>query len=90
MMAASWASPLIVNDRVYISNEDGTVYCFRLAAEMEMLSKNEMDSAVYTTPIVANDTLFIANRNGVYSLREGAQATSNESIDESIPNSVSN
>lgn len=79
MMAASWASPLIVNDRVYISNEDGTVYCFRLADELDLLSKNEMDSAVYTTPIVANDTLFIANRNRLFAIREGAQA---ESLDQ--------
>jgi outer membrane protein assembly factor BamB len=74
MFGASWASPLIVNDRVYISNEDGTVFCFNVSKDKELLSENTMESAVYTTPIVANQTLFIANRNHVFALRDGVQA----------------
>jgi outer membrane protein assembly factor BamB len=78
MMAASWASPLIVNDRVYISNEDGAVFCFKVAAEKELLSENSVESAVYTTPIVANDTMFVANRNRIFAIREGAQTVSGQ------------
>lgn len=74
MMAAPWASPLIVNDRVYITNDSGGVLCFALSAEKELLSENFVDSAVYTTPIVANETLFIANRNRIYAIQEGAQS----------------
>lgn len=76
MLAASWASPLIVNDRVYISNEDGGIFCFRVAKEMELLSENSVDTAVYTTPIVANEKLFVANRNRLFCIQEGAQADS--------------
>ncbi len=74
MLAASWASPLIVNDRVYISNEDGAVYCFELSKEKKMLAENFVDTAVYTTPIVANEKLFIANRNRLFCIQEGAQS----------------
>jgi hypothetical protein len=37
MFAASWASPLIVEDRVYIGDEDGDIAIFKLSAEMEKL-----------------------------------------------------
>ena len=53
MLAASWASPLIVDGKVYIGDEDGDITIFKLAAEKEMLGEINMGSAVYTTPIVA-------------------------------------
>lgn len=76
MLAASWASPLIVNDKVYISDEDGEISIFKLDKEPqeEPLATVDMGSAVYTTPVVANETLFIANRNRVYAIAAGAQA----------------
>ncbi len=76
MLASPWASPLIVNDRVYITNDSGDVLCFALSKEKELLSDNYVNSAVYTTPIVANDTLFIANRSRIFAIQEGAQAAS--------------
>lgn len=72
MFAASWASPLIVEDRVYISDEDGDIAIFEVSKEQEMIDEINMDSAVYTTPVAANNTLFIANRNKIFAIAEGA------------------
>jgi outer membrane protein assembly factor BamB len=74
MFAASWASPLIVEGRVYISDEDGDVTIFKHGTEQEMIGEINMGSSVYSTPIVANDTLYIANRNRIYAIREGASS----------------
>lgn len=74
MFAASWASPLIVEDKVYIGDEDGDISIFKLSAEYEMIAEINMGSSVYTTPVIANDTMFIANRNRVFAIREGAQS----------------
>lgn len=74
MFAASWASPLIVEDRVYISDEDGDIAIFKVSKEQEQIGEISMESAVYTTPVAANNTLFIANRNRLYAIQEGAQA----------------
>ncbi|MFO0979980.1 MAG: PQQ-binding-like beta-propeller repeat protein [Planctomycetaceae bacterium] len=74
MFAASWASPLIVEDKVYIGDEDGDISIFKLSAEMEMIGENNMGSSVYTTPVIANNTLFIANRNRLYAIKEGASS----------------
>lgn len=76
MLAASWASPLIVGDKVYISDEDGEISIFKLDKEPqeEPMATVDMGSAVYTTPVVANETLYIANRNRIYAIAEGAKS----------------
>jgi len=74
MLAASWASALIVGDKIYYSDEDGDIVIFKLSSEMELLGEFNMGSAVYTTPVVANDTLFIANRNRIFAIKEGAKS----------------
>ena len=39
MLAASWGSPLIVDDHVYIGDEDGDVSVFRLSADPKVALK---------------------------------------------------
>lgn len=78
MLSASWGSPLIAEERVYIGNEYGDVIVFALSAEKEELATNSMETAVYTTPIAVRNTLYIANRNHIYALREGAQLESED------------
>ncbi len=70
MFAASWASPLIVEDKVYISDEDGDISIFELSKEMNMLGEINVGTAVYTSPVCANDTLFIANRNRLFAIEQ--------------------
>lgn len=75
MYSASWASPLIVEDRVYISDEDGYIHKFKVAKEMEEVGEDQnMETAVYTTPVAANGSLFISNRNQLFAIEEGAQS----------------
>jgi outer membrane protein assembly factor BamB len=76
MLAASWASPLIVGDKVYIGDEDGEISIFNVSKEPqeEPTATVDMGSAVYTTPIVANETLYIANRNRVFAIAAGAKS----------------
>ena len=72
--SAAWGSVLIVDNKVYIGDEDGDISIFKLSAEMEMIGENNMGSSVYTTPVIANDTMFIANRNRLYAIKEGASS----------------
>ncbi len=74
MFAASWASPLIVGNKIYIGDEDGDIGIFEVSKEFNLIAEINMGSAVYTTPVVANDTLFIANRNRLFAIRQGAQS----------------
>ncbi|MDA1017918.1 MAG: PQQ-binding-like beta-propeller repeat protein [Planctomycetota bacterium] len=74
MFAASWASPLIVDGKVYIGDEDGDISIFRLSKQKEILAEINMGSAVYTTPILANNLLYIANRNRLFAIQDGASS----------------
>lgn len=67
MLTAAWGSPLIVQDHVYIGNEDGYVLVFDLDKEAsEPEFENDMGNSVYSTPIVANDRLYIANKSTLF------------------------
>jgi outer membrane protein assembly factor BamB len=71
MFAAAWAaSPLIVEGKVYIGDEDGDITIFKLSAKKEILNTINMENSVYTTPIVANNVLFIANKNTLFAIEE--------------------
>lgn len=70
MLAASWGSPLIVDGKVYIGDEDGDVSVFRLSAEKDLLAEINMQNSVYTTPVVANGVLYIANRTHLFAIAE--------------------
>ena len=81
MLAACWGSALIVDDKVYIGNEDGVVFIFKLSPKMELVSKDSdgkpggisMGSAVYSTPIVADNVLYISNKNYLFAIQAPQQ-----------------
>jgi outer membrane protein assembly factor BamB len=84
MLAQVWGSPLIVEDKVYIGDEDGQVAIFRHSGDPNVAMKDdggemvpyygevEMGNSVYSTPIVADNTLFIANRTHLFAIKQGA------------------
>ena len=85
LLTATWGSALIVDDRVYIGDEEGKISIFGLSAdpakamkdngagEFEPLHVVEMGNSVYTTPVVANGTLFIANKDHLFAIASGAK-----------------
>lgn len=85
MFAASWASPLIVEGKVYIGDEDGDVAIFPLSGDPKKALKMvdgelapalgviNMGNAVYSTPIVANNTLYIANKSTLFAIQAPAK-----------------
>jgi outer membrane protein assembly factor BamB len=68
MLAASWASPLVADGKVYIGDEDGEVTIFKHGKEKEVLGEISMGSSVYSTPIVANGVLYIASKNLLFAI----------------------
>ena len=73
MLAAAWGSPLIVDDKVYIGDEDGDVAVFNLTAERhDPIAEINMGNSVYSTPVVANNTLYITNKTHLFAIQSGA------------------
>lgn len=82
MFAAAWGSPLIVDGKVYIGDEDGDIAIFNLSSDPEVAMKDEepiaeinVGNAVYSSPIVANDTLYIANKSTLYAIASEKEAS---------------
>ncbi len=83
MLAAAWGSPLIVDGKVYIGDEDGDVTVFRLTSEPhEPIAEINMGNSVYSTPIVANNVLFISNKTHVFAI-EADSSDNNSTADAS-------
>jgi outer membrane protein assembly factor BamB len=76
MFAAIWGSPMLINDKIYLGDEDGDVAVVEHGKTFKLVSEQNMGSSVYATAVPANGKLFIMNRNQLYALQEGAQLRS--------------
>ena len=62
---------MIVEDKVYIGDEDGDVSVFNLSIEAhDPIAEINMLNSVYSTPIVANNVLYISNKTHVFAIKE--------------------
>jgi HEAT repeat protein/outer membrane protein assembly factor BamB len=75
--AAAWGSALVVDDKVYVGDEDGDVAIFRHSpntlidpAQGTPVAEINMDTSIFSTPVVANNVLFLVCRNAMYAIEE--------------------
>ena len=73
MFAAIWGSPMIIDNKVYLGDEDGDMVVLEHGKTLKVISEQNMGSAVYSTVVPANGALFVMNRNQLYALQQGAQ-----------------
>lgn len=71
MLAAMWGSPIVIDGKIYLGDEDGDVAVLQAGREKKLLAEMNMGSSVYSTPVPANGTLYIATRNQLFALAEG-------------------
>ncbi len=74
MFAAVWGSPVLIDGKVYLGDEDGDVTILQAGKTKKVLAEMNMGSSVYSTPVPANGTLYITNRNQLYALAEAKPA----------------
>jgi outer membrane protein assembly factor BamB len=85
MLSASWSTPMIVEGKVYIGDEDGEVAIFRHSADPNEAMKEEdgemvpyygtanMGGSVYSTPAVAGNVLYISNPTHLFAITPGGE-----------------
>lgn len=64
-------SPLIVDGKVFVGDDEDTVWIFQLAKEKKLVNKIEMDGWIRPSPVFANGVLYIATRHTLYAIAEG-------------------
>jgi outer membrane protein assembly factor BamB len=75
MLAAIWGSPMVIDGKVYLGDEDGDVAVLEASKEKKLIAEMNMGSSVYCTPVAANGTLFIANRNQLFAIAESKKSS---------------
>ena len=60
-----FASPVLVDGKIYIAGENGNVVVLRNSAELDILSVNDVGSPVLGTPAVADGTIYFRTRDGL-------------------------
>jgi outer membrane protein assembly factor BamB len=75
LFAAIWGSPVVIDGKVYLGDEDGDVVVMQAGKEKKLIAEMNMGSSVYSTPVPANGALFIMNRNQLFAFANGATMT---------------
>ena len=75
MFAAIWGSPIVIDGKVYLGDEDGDVTVIAADKVLKVIAENNMGSSVYSTAVPAQGMLFIVNRNQLYAVAEGASGS---------------
>ena len=71
MLSGVWGSPLVVDGKVFIGNEDGTLMIFKASKKRaQVLAKKETVnySAIYSTPTFANGKMYLSDRTRLYAV----------------------
>lgn len=63
---AIWGCLLLVADRLYVGNAEGTMTVLRAGRRKELLAQIEMDAPLYSRPAVIGDALYLATANRLY------------------------
>ena len=59
LLAAVWGSPMVIDGKVYLGDEDGDVVVLEASQEKKLIAEMNMGSTVYSTAVPANGTLFL-------------------------------
>lgn len=68
MFAAIWGSPILIDGKIYLGDEDGDVTILAEGKQLKVLGETNMGSSVYSTPVPANGALYISTRNQLFAL----------------------
>ena len=68
LKSAMWGSPLWVDGKIYIGDENRKVTIFAHGRQKKIINTVVMSGPVYTTPVVANGVLYISTKSKLYAI----------------------
>lgn len=70
MFSQAWDSPLVVDGKVYVGDEDGDITIFKHGTEKKLLHEHYMENSVKSASIVANNVLYITTNQMLYAIEQ--------------------
>lgn len=67
--AAVWGSPMVVDGRVLMGDEDGEMVILEAGPEMKEIETKVFNSSIYSTPTIANGLMFVSDRSRLYAFK---------------------
>ena len=67
--AAVWGSPMVVDGRVLMGDEDGEMVILKAGDTLEEIETKTFNSSIYSTPTIANGTMFVSDRSRLYAIK---------------------
>jgi outer membrane protein assembly factor BamB len=64
-----WGSPSIIDNKVYLGDEDGDVCVFSAAKELNLIKELNMGNTIVSTPIAAGEVLYFATRDRLFAIQ---------------------
>jgi len=64
--AAIWGSPMVVDGKVFLGDEDGDLVILEAGKEENVVGEKLFDSSIYSTPTVANGKMYVSDRSRLY------------------------
>lgn len=68
LQSAVWGSTMVVDNKVYIGNEEGKINVFAHSKTKKLLNTIDMGETVYSTPTAANGVLYITTKTKLYAI----------------------
>ena len=68
--AAIWGSPIVVDGKVYLGDEDGDIVILEEGRQEKVLAEFNMGGAVYTTPTFVDGVMYVATRSELFAIAE--------------------
>ena len=70
LFAAVWGSPMVVDGKVLIGDEDGDLAIFNEGAELDedAIVEYRFESSIYSTPTIANGVMYVTDRSHLYAI----------------------
>ena len=68
LSAEVWSSPMVVDGKVFIGDEDGDVEVLEAGKKKNVLAETNMNNSVYTISVAAKGVLYINTRSHLYAI----------------------
>lgn len=68
LFAQIWGSPMAVDGKVLLGDEDGDLAIFEAGKEEKLVREVIFPSSVYSTPTIANGVMFVSDRSRLYAI----------------------